>query len=89
MIDTQKVKYGEAAEPPAYEAPEGSGTFAGWSTSDDWWSVERDVDVYPIMTFEEVAQKPEARTYVDESTDEVKLELSTEDAGAKIITQQM
>ena len=84
VIDTQKVKYGEAAEPPAYEAPEGSGTFAGWSTSDDWWSVERDVDVYPIMTFEEVAQKPEARTYVDESTDEVKLELSTEEAGAKI-----
>ena len=84
VIDTQKVKYGEAAEPPAYEAPEGSGTFAGWSTSDDWWSVERDVDVYPIMTFEEVAQKPEARTYVDESTDEVKLELSTEETGAKI-----
>ena len=36
------------------------------------------------MTFEEVAQRPEARTYVDESTDEVKLELSTEEAGAKI-----
>ena len=84
VIDTQKVKYGEAAEPPAYEAPEGSGTFAGWSTSDDWWSVERDVDVYPIMTFEEAAQKPEARTYIDESTDEVKLELSTEETGAKI-----
>ncbi len=65
-VETQSVKYGEAAEPPAYEAPEGSGTFAGWSTSEDWWSVTHDVEVYPIMVYDENALKPQARMYVEE-----------------------
>ena len=84
VIDTQKVKYGEAAEPPAYEAPEGSGTFAGWSTSDDWWSVERDVDVYPIMVFNDAAKKPEAWINTDEKTGSKSIVLETEEENAKI-----
>ncbi len=83
-VETQSVKYGEAAEPPAYEAPEGSGTFAGWSTSEDWWSVTHDVEVYPIMVYDENALKPQAWLDTDESTGAKSIVLETEEENSTI-----
>lgn len=82
VVESQKVKYGEAAQPPAYTSE--NGTFVGWNTDVNWWRVEKDTDVYPIIVYNEAALKPEARTVVDPETDEVSIELTTEEESAEI-----
>ena len=84
IIDTQTVNHGESATPPEYEQSDGDGAFMGWSTINNWWSVENDVDVYPIIDYNETANEPEATVTTNDETGEQTIELSTEEDDATI-----
>ena len=84
VIDTQNVEYHQSANPPEYSVPEGTGVFAGWSTDVNWWNVEEDVDVRPIIVHDEQALAPAEDIIVDEETGERRLILETEEEGADI-----
>ena len=84
VIDSQSVDYGRAAVPPKYEVPSGKGTFVSWSTDVNWWNVEEDVVVRPVVVYDEQALMPTARVTIDENTDMRSLVLETEEEGAGI-----
>ena len=84
-VDSQTVKYGESAEPPAYTPS--SGFFVGWSTETEWWNVTDDTDVYPVMIYDESALKPESDIVTEEDAEGKEkrvLRLSTREEGAEI-----
>lgn len=83
-VDTQEVAYGSAATPPEYTAPEGKGTFTGWSTDVNWWNVKEDVDVRAMSSYTEQAQKPTSKLVIDEETEARSLELMTEEENGTI-----
>ena len=83
-VDTQEVAYGSAATPPEYTAPEGKGTFTGWSTDVNWWNVKEDVDVRAMSSYTEQAQKPTSKLVIDEETEARSLELATEEENGTI-----
>ena len=83
-VDTQEVSYGSAATPPEYTAPEGKGTFTGWSTDVNWWNVKEDVDVRAMSSYTEQAQKPTSKLVIDEETEARSLELATEEENGTI-----
>jgi len=82
VVDTQTVKYGEAAQPPVY-TPE-NGIFISWSTDTNWWNVENDTTVYPVIVYDESALKPDGNLVMNEETEEITLEMSTEEEGGEI-----
>ena len=83
VIDSQIVKYGEAAVPPEYTPAEG--TFVSWNTSVNWWKVEGDVDVYPVIVYDEEALSPKARvTYSDAGERQVEIDFADTDVDNKI-----
>ena len=83
IVDEQKVKYGEAAKPPAYSPTEG--IFVSWSTDVNWWNVESDVDVYPVIVYDEEALSPKARVVVsDEGVRQVEIEFADTEVDNKI-----
>ena len=84
-VDSQTVKYGESAEPPAYTPS--SGFFVGWSTETEWWNVTDDTDVYPVVIYDESALKPESDIVTEEDAEGKEkrvLRLSTREEGAEI-----
>ncbi len=82
--EPQLVNYGEAATPPSYTAPEGQGKFVGWSTDNNWWSVEQDVEVRAIIVYSEQALAPTSRIVTNDETNERSLELETDEADATV-----
>ena len=57
MISSQEVAFGDAAElpdDPVYSEM----AFLGWATDVKWWDVRSDMDVYPILVFNETAANP-------------------------------
>ena len=88
VLDKQKVKYGESAEPPEYTGDLKGGEFVSWSTKTNWWRVTSDIDVRPVLSFEETAQTPVIRTIEleTEESEEVTrgIEIESEDEGARI-----
>lgn len=83
-VDTQEVQYHESANPPGYDVPGSTGVFAGWSTAVNWWSVEENVVVRPIVVHDEQAMIPESDVITDEDTGERSVVLETEEEGADI-----
>lgn len=57
VIDTQNIKYGESAKLPENLNPEGM-VFLGWSTEEQWWNVNADMRVEPILIYEKSATVP-------------------------------
>ena len=78
-VDTQTVKYGEAAEPPAYSWSDDNGEFAGWSQENSWWRVENDMEVTPLIIYNNYAPDPSAVNLIDEDTGERQMILQVED----------
>jgi len=81
VIDSQTVKYGEFAEPPAYEPS--NGTFVGWDTQYNWWNVKSNVDVYPNIIYQDTAATVEGNVLLGDD-DKLSLELATESENAEI-----
>ncbi len=79
VVDTQSVKYGEAAEPPAYTWSDESGEFAGWSQENSWWNVDSDMEVQPLILYNNYAPDPSAISIVDEESSERKVILQVDD----------
>ena len=80
-LSKQIVDYGCSAMPPT--APEAVGKeFVGWSTSEEWWNVTKNMTVKPIFAYGETVESPTYRFI--ETDDKVLLELKTETAGADI-----
>lgn len=78
VINTQNVEYGQTAVlPPAIEV---SGKqFLGWSTDKEWWNVTSDMQVKPILVYNQSVSAP---TYYFEEFDDyvaVYFETETED----------
>lgn len=57
VYQTQQVPYGEAAELPDALTVEGK-VFLGWSTDVTWWDVTTNMDVNPIVVFEQTTVAP-------------------------------
>ncbi|MBQ6455941.1 MAG: CHAP domain-containing protein [Mogibacterium sp.] len=80
-VDAQEIEYHNAANPPEYTPEEG--TFVSWSTAVNWWDVEKDVDVYPVIVYDEQALMPSANITAgdaeDETSEDRKVELYLED----------
>lgn len=58
VIDTQEVSYGQAATLPSAVTPAEGQVFLGWSNDSNWWNVTADIDVYPVIGYEETACAP-------------------------------
>ena len=58
------MKHGEAAVPPAFTPSDG--VFVSWGSDVKWWHVENDLDVYPVIVYNESAVKPVIREISDE-----------------------
>ncbi len=84
VVDEQQVEYHKSAEPPAYDLSGETSYFAGWSTDVNWWEVEEDVDVRPIIVHDEQAIAPVADIVTDEETGARSVVLETEETGADI-----
>lgn len=90
VLDTQEVAYGDSATPPKYNPVIDDGKFAGWSTDANWWNVEADVVVHPIIAYNDKAIKPASRIEdIEEEIDgEIKesseLILESDEVGAEI-----
>lgn len=50
VISEQEVVYGQAAVPPSALDVEGK-EFLGWSTAEEWWNVQKDMVVEPILAY--------------------------------------
>ena len=57
LYQEQTVPYGEAAELPDALEVEGK-VFLGWSTDVTWWNVTTNMDVNPIVVFEQTTVAP-------------------------------
>lgn len=57
VYQTQQVAYGESAVLPDALAVEGK-VFLGWSTDVIWWNVTANIDVAPILAYEETTVAP-------------------------------
>ena len=77
-ISTQDVEYGESAELPDFADPEGM-YFLGWSTDEQWWNVNSDMTVEPILVYDKSAVVPVANvgSYVEGR--EANIELTCEE----------
>lgn len=60
-VSVQEVEYGGAAVLPEGVEAEGK-VFLGWSTDVMWWNVTADMDVEPILAYEETTMSPMANT---------------------------
>ena len=60
-ISVQEIEYGEAAVLPDGVEAEGK-VFLGWSTDVMWWHVTSDMDVEPILAYEETTVAPIANS---------------------------
>ncbi|MGN1361145.1 MAG: InlB B-repeat-containing protein, partial [Eggerthellaceae bacterium] len=86
VFDSQKVSYGKAAALPATEPASEGKIFKGWSTSTEnpWWNVQSDMNVSPILVYDETANAPSAEAVDEGKTGAkgqvLKLESSTEGA---------
>ena len=80
VINTQKIEYGKSAELPDDLVVAGY-IFKGWSTNEKWWAVDHDMNVYPILAYEDTAETPyyEQYSYAD-GENIIYLNTSTEDA---------
>ena len=59
-VSTQTVEYGKTAAPPDTQymtAPEGM-AIKGWSAEENWWAVDKDMVITPIVGYEEAADSP-------------------------------
>lgn len=77
-VDTQTISYGEAAELPEDLTINGM-VFLGWSTDVQWWNVESDMDVKPIVAYPETTAAPMANIPEYSSGLSTVLELSAAD----------
>ncbi|MBR4421597.1 MAG: chitobiase/beta-hexosaminidase C-terminal domain-containing protein, partial [Erysipelotrichaceae bacterium] len=84
VVKSQEVEYHKSATPPAYTVPGGAGVFVGWSTDVNWWNVEEDVDVRPIVVYDEQALVPTSRIVTDENTEKRSVILETAEENADI-----
>jgi hypothetical protein len=57
VISEQSVAYGAAATPPPGPQVEGK-VFLGWSTDSEWWNVQGDLVVYPLLAYPETVMAP-------------------------------
>lgn len=79
VIETQQVPYGDAATPPESIDAGAGKVFLGWLSDFSWWSVTEDMDVLPIVAYEETVSAPIAN--LDSYVSGIKkvLELTAED----------
>ena len=85
IIDSQTVKYGECAELPDGPSVDNK-TFLGWNTADEWWNVRSDLDVYPIMVYNETAAMPESNVGTECFGEKAEIELTAEDGSTILYT---
>ena len=78
-INKQLVEYGKSAMPPVGIEVEGK-EFMGWSTSEEWWNVTKDMTVKPILALADTVDSPVAEFYQSENEVAVILDSSTLDA---------
>ena len=58
VVEKQTVAYGDAAEPPEYIEVGAGQTFYGWSDDTSWWNVTDNIDVYPIVMYDQTTATP-------------------------------
>lgn len=78
VISSQTVKYGESAKLPASLSPDGM-VFLGWSTEHQWWNVNENMRVEPILIYDKSAMVPIANVESYYEGKELDLELQAEE----------
>lgn len=82
IYEERKVSYGATATFPE-ENPTADGLeFVTWSNDSEWWSVTKDISVYPIFIFEQTVETPVVlqNSEINIGFTNVDFETSTEDA---------
>ena len=83
ICSSQKVAYGESAEPPETADVKEGMLFLGWETDESWWNVKHNISVQPITAYEETAMQPLSSVESGNKGLAEVVELSSEE-GAKI-----
>lgn len=81
-LSNQSVAYGQSADLPELAAPNNM-VFLGWSTDVEWWKVTTDLEVHPILVYDQTAVVPVSSLGNEYSGTDAILELTAEE-GATI-----
>lgn len=82
LLSNQSVAYGQSADLPELVAPDNM-VFLGWSTDVEWWNVRSNLEVHPILVYDQTAEVPISSLGSEYSGTDATLELSAEE-GATI-----
>ena len=81
IVSSQTVAHGQSATPPETIHVDDKRMFLAWSDESNWWNVQSDVNVYPVVVYKETTAEPASglAEYTDALYEELEL-FSNQDA---------